>query len=107
MSPKAPQPFRHTPGGTATEQLQRRTVLRAGTSPLNGGEPKAQPLDTSVTVTCPCCSPPRRFVGIAGRTPEEWLAAHVEGLTADRAARESANAQRRKSYAKQKTNLPT
>jgi hypothetical protein len=53
-------------------------------------------------VSCTCCSPPRRFVGTAGKTAEEWLARHAEGLTVGRAAREAVNAERRrKSYAKQ------
>jgi hypothetical protein len=86
---------------TQQEQLAHRQVLRGGTSPFVD-QPEAQPLDTSVTVSCTCCSPPRRFVGTAGKTAEEWLARHAEGLTVGRAAREAVNAERRrKSYAKQ------
>jgi hypothetical protein len=70
-------------------------VLRAGGSPLYPDE-KAQPVDWTQIVSCSCCSPARRFLNA------EWLAAHVEGLTADRAAREAANAQRRNSHARQK-----
>jgi len=71
---------------TQQEQLAHRQVLRAGTSPFVD-QPEAQPIDTDITASCTCCSPPRRFVGTAGRTPEEWLASHVEGLTAARSAR--------------------
>ena len=96
------KPFSHPPNATDHEKLLRLQVLRAGTSPF-ADQPEAQPLDTSVTVSCTCCSPPRRFVGTAGKTSEEWLARHAEGLTGRKA---TANARRRQTYAEQKATEP-
>jgi hypothetical protein len=87
------KPFRHPPNATDHEKLLRLQVLRAGSSPFYADEPKAPPIDTSVTATCTCCSPPRRFVGTAGKTAEEWLVRHVESAAV---GREQANARRRR-----------
>lgn len=95
---------------SAQDQLDRRLVLAAGASPFHKDKTVPVRPDTSVTLSCTCCSPPLRFVGTAGRTPDEWLARHVVGLTARSAGRqagkEAANAKRRESYAKQKGSLP-
>jgi hypothetical protein len=95
--------YRHLPGRTAQEQLLHQLVVAKGSSPFYPDEPRPQPIDTSVTATCMCCNPPRRFVGTAGKTAEEWLAAHVEGLTGRKA---TANARRRQAYAQQKATDP-
>jgi hypothetical protein len=76
---------------TQQEQLAHRQIVAAGSSPFYPAETKP-PLDTSVTVSCTCCSPPRRFVGAAGKTADEWLARHAEGLAGRKA---TANARRR------------
>jgi hypothetical protein len=77
--------FKHPTSASAREKLEHRQAL--ATSPFHATEPKPSPIDTDITASCTCCSPPRRFVGTAGRTLEEWLASHVEGLTAARSAR--------------------
>lgn len=93
------KPYRHLPGKTAAEQLAHNLVVAKGSSPFYDDEPKPQPIDRTQIVTCSCCSPPRRFVGTAGKTAEEWLARHVERAAIDR---EQVNARRRASYIKQK-----
>jgi hypothetical protein len=102
-TPMTDKPYRHLPGKTAAEQLAHNLVVAKGSSPFYPDEPKAPPIDTSVTATCTCCSPPRRFVGTAGKTAEEWLARHAEGLTGRKA---TANARRRLTYAEQKATEP-
>jgi hypothetical protein len=47
-----PTPLRHTPSGTAQDQLQLHQVLRAGSSPFHRGKPQPQPLDRSKIVGC-------------------------------------------------------
>lgn len=98
--------FQHLPNATARDKLEHRVTVAKGSSPFHADEPRPVPIDTGITASCTCCSPPRRFVGTAGRTPEEWLASHVEGLTEARSARgsarEASNAKRRASYVKQK-----
>jgi hypothetical protein len=93
---------RHPPSASQRDQMEHRQVVQAGTSPFYD-EPMPPPIDTSVTASCTCCNPPRRFVGTAGKTAEEWLAAHVEGLTGRKA---TANARRRQAYAGQKATEP-
>jgi hypothetical protein len=66
---------RHTPGLSEAEQLERRIVLAAGTSPLNGNTPPPSRPDTSVTATCPECR--ARFISIADRSAEDNLRSHV------------------------------
>jgi hypothetical protein len=90
-------PFKHPPSASAREKPEHRQAL--ATSPFHATELKPSPIDTDITASCTCCSPPRRFVGTAGRTPKEWLARHVERAAIDR---EQVNARRRASYIKQK-----
>lgn len=67
-------PPRHVPGISAQDQLARRQVQAAGSSPWNRDE-LTRP-DTSRVVPCPECR--ARFVGIGDRTAEANLQAHIE-----------------------------
>jgi hypothetical protein len=94
--------FQHPPSASARDRMEHRQTVAGGSSPFYDDEPRPAPLDTGITASCTCCSPPRRFVGTAGKTAEEWLTRHVERAAVDR---EQANASRRQTYAKQKSKV--